>query len=219
MTSGIYSITNQINGHQYIGSAVNLRKRQMNHWFHLRRGTHDNPHLQRAWAKYREHAFVFEILHIVHVSTKLVALEQRVIDHLKPVYNIRRKANSNLGIRYSAATKKKISMALKGRTRSVEQIQQMSGRPCSIETRRKIGTANSGRKHSLSARMKMSEQRRGVPISNAHRRKIGDALRGRQRQPFSRTWRQRIGAASKGNQYALGNKGNRTNHPRKEEKE
>lgn len=57
--SGIYSIRNTINGKIYVGSAVNLYKRRLNHLSTLRRNTHKNPHLQASFNKHGEDSFEF----------------------------------------------------------------------------------------------------------------------------------------------------------------
>lgn len=61
MNSGIYRIRNLVNGKCYIGSAFNFERRFILHRHFLRNQKH-NPKLQRAWNKYGEDAFVFEII-------------------------------------------------------------------------------------------------------------------------------------------------------------
>lgn len=60
--TGIYSITNKINGKRYIGLSVNIRNRWTQHRSDLRYESHANPHLQSAWNKYGEDNFEFEVL-------------------------------------------------------------------------------------------------------------------------------------------------------------
>lgn len=43
--SGVYVITNLVNGKFYIGSSVGINTRWWNHLVDLRNGTHENPHL------------------------------------------------------------------------------------------------------------------------------------------------------------------------------
>ena len=59
---GIYKIENLVNGKLYIGQSVNLRKRRTRHFTELRNNKHTNPHLQRAFNKYGEKNFNFEII-------------------------------------------------------------------------------------------------------------------------------------------------------------
>lgn len=58
----IYSILNLIDGKIYVGQSVNPNKRKTDHFRALRKGVHHNAHLQRAWNKYGEDAFEFNIL-------------------------------------------------------------------------------------------------------------------------------------------------------------
>lgn len=63
---GIYKIENLINGKVYIGQTK--EKFQRRYWLHrwqLRNNSHDNTHLQRAWNKYGEENFSFEIIEIL----------------------------------------------------------------------------------------------------------------------------------------------------------
>jgi DNA invertase Pin-like site-specific DNA recombinase len=60
---GIYKIFNKVNGKQYIGSSKSVYYRwAQNHLHTLRKGIHDNRHLQSAWKKYGEAAFEFKVI-------------------------------------------------------------------------------------------------------------------------------------------------------------
>lgn len=62
-TTGIYKITNTVNGKYYIGStSENFLKRWNHHINSLRRNSHKNEHLQHAFNKYGEDSFVFEVV-------------------------------------------------------------------------------------------------------------------------------------------------------------
>jgi len=111
--SGIYQIRNQLNSKRYVGSAVNLRRRQRAHFGGLRRGTHSNRHLQNAYNKYGEAAFVFSILEIVENPANLIECEQHHMDTLKPEYNLSPTVGSPLGCHRSPETRRKISRGLK----------------------------------------------------------------------------------------------------------
>lgn len=45
MSSGVYAIVNEANGHLYVGSAVSFHMRHWRHWSSLRLGQHRNRHL------------------------------------------------------------------------------------------------------------------------------------------------------------------------------
>lgn len=85
--SGIYKITNIHNGKFYIGSSKNIKKRISTHKTQLRKQAHPNIILQRAWNKYGESGFVFEIVEEV-IPDLLLSVEQSYLDRLLPSYNI-----------------------------------------------------------------------------------------------------------------------------------
>lgn len=63
---GIYKIVNLVNGKVYVGQTKERFQRR--YWLHqwkLRNGSHDNSYLQRAWDKYGEENFSFEIIEIL----------------------------------------------------------------------------------------------------------------------------------------------------------
>lgn len=102
-TSGIYKITCLPTGKVYIGSAVNLRQRWTDHRKTLRGNRHQNIHLQRAWNKYGEQSFGFEIVELVMFAEDLIGREQHWIDVTRACeegFNIAPTAGSQLGMRY-----------------------------------------------------------------------------------------------------------------------
>jgi hypothetical protein len=106
MTSGVYRILNLQTKSAYVGSAVNVDARWRSHKHSLRHLKKSPPKLQRAWDKYGEQAFVFEVLLRCAVKD-LLSYEQRAIDALRPNYNTRLTAESNLGVRWSEETNAK----------------------------------------------------------------------------------------------------------------
>jgi len=61
---GIYKITNLVNNKIYIGCASNIRTRKNGHLYDLRKGVHKNDYLQKAWNKYGELNFKFEVVEL-----------------------------------------------------------------------------------------------------------------------------------------------------------
>lgn len=59
---GVYKITNIINNKVYIGQSVNIEKRWREHKYAFNRGDHSNIQFQRAWVKYGEDNFRFEVI-------------------------------------------------------------------------------------------------------------------------------------------------------------
>jgi len=147
--SGVYIITNTVNGNRYIGSSVDIHRRWYTHKRGLRRGTHCNPILQNAWNKYGESAFEFSILLLCTKDDTLLN-EQHCLDDMKPEYNI---------CTCTTAT--------------------MLGRVVSEETRRKIGDANRGNVFSEETRKRMSDAQRGMVWTDERRLKHGIAGKGK----------------------------------------
>jgi len=128
---GVYSITNLINGKIYIGSSVDIKQRHYEHISDLRRNVHHSIHLQRAWNKYSEDDFKFEIIELVIDNDKLLEREQYWMDyyncyHRDYGYNLHKIAGSPLGYKHSEETKKLLSIKGKGLKRSEETKQKIS---------------------------------------------------------------------------------------------
>lgn len=123
--AGIYKINNIKNEKFYIGSSVNTNKRIYRHISELRGNKHPNEKLQRAYNKYGEKAFEFEIMEYVDIQ-QLIEKEQFYIDTLNPEYNICRIAYSTLGRIPSVKTKLKMSKSHKGYKHSNESKIKMS---------------------------------------------------------------------------------------------
>lgn len=89
--TGIYQISNNINGKLYIGSTVeSFRKRFNLHKHQLRNNKHKNSHLQYAWNKYGEDSFEFSIIEFCDIKEIVLEREQYHIDSkdFEKLYNI-----------------------------------------------------------------------------------------------------------------------------------
>lgn len=185
MRSGIYKIENTLNGQCYIGSAIYLPARLSNHRRALERLSHPNVKLQRAWNKYGAEAFSISIIEEVEDRHRLVIREQYWMDTLCSVrngYNIAPVAGSSLGRTASEETRRKLSIAGKGRILSPEHRAKLIGRPVSLETRAKIAAKHLGKpkpRHTpeqRAARSAWQKGRRNSPDSTA---KTAEAQKGR----------------------------------------
>lgn len=142
MKQGIYKITNLTTGQFYIGSSVDIKKRERYHFWQLKENRHHNTILQNSFNKYGLDNFRFEIVEIVIDRHKIKEREQYYIDTLKPSYNIRMDAQN--AIEYSAESKERIRLSQIGRTFSKQTIEKMSiaqlGKVIPAETRERIST-------------------------------------------------------------------------------
>jgi group I intron endonuclease len=87
----IYCIQNVLDGKCYIGQTASKKAdhRLKIHYKKLRRGTHGNVYLQRAWNKYGEHSFISWVVCDATDADELDLLEYICIEAQKPnVYNM-----------------------------------------------------------------------------------------------------------------------------------
>jgi len=120
---GIYKITNIINNKIYVGSAINLNKRKKKHLYDLKHNIHHSIHLQRAWGKYGEDNFSFEVIEYIEDKDILKEREQYWIDTLNVCdinygYNILPTAGNSLGYKMSEEGKRKIRDSSRGEKNS-----------------------------------------------------------------------------------------------------
>lgn len=109
MKSGVYKVQHLSSGKLYVGSSKDVYSRLRKHKEGLLRKSHHSIALQNAFNKYGESAFVFEPI-LLCPREELLRYEQLLMDEYKSYhrnhgYNIRKKAESNLGVP-SAARKK-----------------------------------------------------------------------------------------------------------------
>jgi group I intron endonuclease len=149
----VYKITNIINSKFYIGSTKHFTTRKREHIYTLNKNTHRNSYLQRAWNKYGEKNFKFEILEENIEKENLILREQYYLDQLKPYikkigYNLNPTAGSNLGFKMPKS--------------AIEKIRQANtGKKHSVETRKKISEVQKGKKRKFISKLLTSKKCRG----------------------------------------------------------
>lgn len=157
MNAGIYGIFNRVNRKWYIGQSVEMNVRLNMHRWRLKRGEHQNDHLQKSFLKHGEAAFEFRVVEIVP-EAELDARERFWIQHHKstdPKCGYNRDSGGNLAKRHSDQTCVKISAALKGRA------SPLRGRPQSAEARASVSAALTGRVRSAEERLQISLSKKG----------------------------------------------------------
>jgi group I intron endonuclease len=200
-SAGIYQIENQINGKLYVGSAINLQRRWLEHRSGLRRGVHGSPKLQNAWNKYGEENFVFRPL-LVCTPADVLMYEQRAIDTYRPAYNTCPTAGNSFGVKHTAEARARMSAANKGKKLSPEHIAAIvagtKGKKRSTETKARQRVAATGRVQSEETKRKLSEMNSGKVMPDETKKKISAKLKGVAKPPRTEQHSQRISDANKG---------------------
>ena len=143
----IYRITNMANGHYYIGSAESFARREWQHRYDLKKGTHKNPRLQAAWNKYGADMFVFEVIEEVPADRTAFDVENTYL--MKCVgqpdcYNINTDAiGMRTGLKLSDESKAKLSRNRKGK--HAGEAHYRYGKEVAPEVREKIGATQRGK--------------------------------------------------------------------------
>lgn len=201
MKTGIYKITNTVNNKSYIGSSVNIKKRFARHLSYLKNDRHENRYLMRAWEKYGEKVFIFEVL-LFCEKKNLAFFENRAIKQYgalnsKNGYNCvpakrkcsggsnsrkmyKRIAEANRGRKHSREAKKKISEAGRGRKHTEKTKEKLSiiNSNRSQKTRQRISKALKGNKLSEECKRKISQTNKGRILSEETRARMSEARKG-----------------------------------------
>lgn len=211
----IYKIINAVNNKFYVGSTVNTAKRFRNHKSRLQRGVHHCRHLQAAWNKYGEAAFLFVVVETIPEGQSLFEAENRWLhEHVgKPYcYNAGRsaeapmrglfgEANPNFGRLISEEQKEAISKTLKDFYAEDPNNHPMRGKKQSAES---IAKANATRKANGKA-AGQNHYRYGKTLSEEVREKIGATQRGKPKAPgrkLSEAGRAKILASAAAGNYS-----------------
>jgi len=116
---GVYRIKNITTGKQYIGSTVmSFLKRLQHHHAMLKANKHKNTYLQRAWNKYGEDDFIFEVVEVCEKKDCLLK-EQIYLDNETNLYNINPLASGTPNM--SKETVKKRSVTIKKKAQKASE--------------------------------------------------------------------------------------------------
>lgn len=147
---GIYKITNQASGLEYIGQTKERFSRRF--WLHrwqLRNNVHDNLWLQASFNKYGEDSFTFEVIRALTDDASIDRAEVEEIAKARErghCCNIQDGGQVSSGPVLSSETRKKIGQINR---------QKNLGKKASEETKRKMAATRTGMRQSTSTINKM----------------------------------------------------------------
>ena len=157
--SGVYCLINNINGHDYVGSSVNLASRMKNYLNNsfLKGNKNANMPIVKALLKYGQSNFTFLILEYVEPQT-LTIRETFYITHVTPYYNVLKQGYSSLGYKHTEDTKKLLSELANNRTHS--------DKTKSLITKALTGENNPfyNKSHSTESKIRMIEANSAYPV-------------------------------------------------------
>lgn len=170
--TGVYVIVNCVDGKKYVGSAsVSIQKRWADHRRDLCRGRHHSIHLQRAWDKYGEAAFVFQVA-VFCDPEQCVVFEQLWINSFMASdrqhgYNIAPIAGSTRGKLHTEESIEKMRKAHRGHKQSAEWVSKRAASMKNRGTKRKSPPARS-QEHCNN----LSNALKGKEVSDTHRENL-----------------------------------------------
>jgi len=179
---GIYCIENIINNKKYIGCAVNINDRWINHRCALRNDRHGNHHLQSAWNKYGEENFKFYILEecemdVLHDREKYyISLYQSKNNKLG--YNKTDGGLGVLGIEFDIKELERRSIEKKNRI-----VSDITKKRMSDANKRKRIKIDEKEKQRLSLLRKgLPPVNKGVPMTEEHHAKMMEGIKNRSQE-------------------------------------
>lgn len=163
----IYQAINLETGMSYIGQTTRSLKERKS--AHLKRAISSNLKFYNAIKKYGEDKFFWIILKQCKTRKELNYWEEFYINFYNTMtpngYNLTNGGKGSLGLRHRKETKELLSKINSGKNHP------QFGIPCSIETKKKIGDANRGRKFPKEFGKQMSKRLRKLWQNEAWRKR------------------------------------------------
>jgi group I intron endonuclease len=157
--SGVYCLVNNINGHVYIGSSINLASRMKNYLntSFLKSRQNNNMPIIKALIKYDPSNFSLLIIEYV-VSEFLTERETFYITHVIPYYNVLKQGYSSLGYKHTKETKKLLSELAMNKVHS-EKTKGLIARALTGEN-----NPFYRKSHSIESKIRMIEANSSYPV-------------------------------------------------------
>lgn len=213
----VYQARNLLTGLSYIGKTCRPFEIRKARHLSESRGRRE-LYFHRALNSYGVGAFEWLILYSSDDENELFTMERHFISTLNTQrphgYNLTKGGEGTTGFQrvpLSEETRAKMSLAQTGRRHSEDSKRKRSlalkGRrtaPLPPETKAKLSKALIGRKKTPETKAKMSSGQMGnsnalgKPFTEEHKRKISAALTGRERPAFSDEWKARLAESRRG---------------------
>jgi group I intron endonuclease len=201
--AGLYTITNKLDGTAYVGSSVNVTRRLRDHKNMLRNGKHHSIHLQRAWDRDGEASFEFAMAIALENPDECLIQEQILLDSMKDsglkVYNVATKTDcSALGRKWSEETRSKLKDQRASQWDDPKKRAKMSVVLSAVKGAEEARAAHTAKMRAYWESPKgLARRLAKTPLSEEHKRKIGESSKGRvksaaEREKLSRAHKGRI---------------------------
>lgn len=167
----VYVATNLINGHCYVGfSRKSIEERRHRHENSARAKRVTCRRFHEAIRSYGPEAFDWKVLISCETLDEALREEVRIIEAIRPEYNLTAGGQGSHLHKMSTESKAKLSAAMKGRRYPQEVYDRGAEK-------------HRGLIRTPEQRERMGAARRGKPFSDAHRKALSLALKGRPRAP------------------------------------
>lgn len=167
MPGVIYKIVNLVTSDFYVGSTNDFSRRIVTHRQRLKRNKHHCAHLQAAWNKYGASVFVFTIVKELETDEALFVEEQKWLnEHVGKAYCYNHSKCAEAPWRGVAKEKQPNFQ----RAKTAEERQKISSTLKEFYAEAPENHPRYGKEHSVEARAKISENRKGKAAGEAHYR-------------------------------------------------